>query len=125
MSLYRLSSAADSLEVIDRAAAAWLRGVVKKLKSGLPADLALGLAGPEARRERDKFVVMAATVLRKNDTLWSLAGRLAETIQAPAKRYQSPADQLVTELLQMAASAAPLPRSQRQLYAVLLNSWAK
>ncbi len=125
MSICRLSAASEALAVMDSELAGWLAGVIRKLKAGLPADQALELSGPGAKRERDRHIVMAATVLRQNDTLWSLAGRLAEFIASPSKRYPSEAEQLVEELLQMAASAAPLPRTQRHLYAVMLNSWDK
>ncbi len=122
MSLCRLSDAADSLEVIDRAAAAWLRSVVKKLKANVPAAQALEIAGPGAKRERDKYIIQAALVLRQDDTLWALAGKLSARIAAPAKRHPSEPDRLIGELLALASSAAPLPRTQRALYSVLLAS---
>ena len=119
MSLCRLSDCAEALELTHPTLGAWLQTVAKRIKHGLPAAAALELAGPGARRERDKYLCHAATVLRRDDTLWAWAGRLAGRINAPPRRNPD----LVDELLDMANQAAPLPRTQRQLYAVLLKNW--
>lgn len=119
MSLCRLRDCAEALELMRPDLAAWIRSVAKRIKVGLPASQALELSGPGARRERDKYLIHAATVLRRDETLWALAGRLADRIKAPPRRHPD----LVDELLALASQAAPLPRSQRSLYALLLKTW--
>ena len=121
MSLCRLADCAEALEVMRPDLAAWLQTVAKRIKAGLPASQALELAGPGARRERDKYLLHAAVVLRQRDTLWALAGRLAGRINAPPRRHPDLAD----ELLDMASQAAPLPRSQRSIYSILLKNWCR
>lgn len=122
MSICRIRDCAEALEVMRPDLAAWLSDVARKIAAGLPAGMALEIKGPGAKRERDKLLLQAATVLRQDDTFWSLAGKLAARIAAPARRHPSEADRLIGELLALAA-AAPLPRTQRQLYAVLLKHW--
>ena len=121
MSVCRLQDAAEALELMRPDLAAWLQTVAKKIKAGLPASQALELAGPGAKRERDKYLCHAAVVLRQADTLWALAGRLADRINAPPRRRPD----LVDELLDMASQAAPLPRSQRSIYSILLKNWCR
>ena len=116
MSLCRLVDASLALREISPDLACWLATAAERLRHGLPPALALELAGPGARRERDKFLVQAAVVLREPDeTTWHLAGRLAARVGQNRHR------DLVQALLDRANEAATLPRSQRQLYALLID----
>lgn len=115
MSLCRLVDASRALREISPDLARWLATAAERLRRGLPPALALELAGPGARRERDRYLVQAATALRQEgETKWALAGRLSARINAAPRR------DLVGELLVLSSQAAPLPTSQRRLYDALL-----
>lgn len=117
MSICRLVDASRALREISPDLARWLATAAERLRRGLPPALALELAGPGARRERDRYLVQAAIAMRQeNETLWRLAGRLAARINAAPRR------DLVGELLVLASQAAPLPTSQRRLYDALQAS---
>ena len=115
MSLCRLVDASRALREINPDLARWLATAAERLRHGLPPAIALELAGPGARRERDRYLVQAATALRQEgETKWALAGRLSARINAAPRR------DLVGELLVLSSQAAPLPTSQRRLYDALL-----
>ena len=115
MSICRLIDASRALADINPDLARWLATAAERLRRGLPASIALELSGGPARRERDRYLVQAATALRQEgETKWALAGRLSARINAAPRR------DLVAELLALASQAAPLPTSQRRLYDALL-----
>ena len=115
MSICRLVDASRALREANPDLARWLATAAERLRRGLPPALALELAGPGARRERDRYLVQAATALRQEgETKWALAGRLSARINAAPRR------DLVGELLVLSSQAAPLPTSQRRLYDALL-----
>ena len=117
MSICRLTAASQALREINPDLARWLATAAERLRRGLPPALALELAGPGARRERDRYLCQAATALREDgETVWHLSGRLAARINAAPRR------DLVGELLVLSSQAAPLPTSQRRLYDALQAS---
>ena len=116
MSLCRLVDASRALREISPDLARWLATAAERLRHGLPPALALELAGPGARRERDRYLVQAAIAMREDgETLWHLSGRLSARVGQT--RYRD----LVQKLLVLASQAAALPRSQRQIYNLLLD----
>ena len=116
MSLCRLVDASRALREVNPDLARWLATAAERLRHGLPPALALELAGPGARRERDRYLCQAATALREDgETVWHLSGRLAARVGQTRHR------DLVQELLVLATQAAPLPRSPRQIYSILLD----
>ena len=117
MSICRLVDASRALREISPDLARWLATAAERLRRGLPPALALELAGPGARRERDRYLVQAAIALREDgETLWHLSGRMAARVGQT--RYRD----LVQELLVIASQAAPLPTSQRRIYDALQAS---
>ena len=118
MSVCRLQSAARALGKVDPDLAEWLAGVVRKIKAGLPPIQAMELAGSGARRERDRLMAQAATCLRDPDeTWWSVSRRLAQRVTAPPRRPPDTIDLLLAK----AGEAAPVPKSARRIYDVLLS----
>ena len=116
MSTCRLIAASLALREVNPDLARWLATAAERLRHGLPPALALELAGPAAKRRRDAYLCQAAVVLREPDeTTWHLAGRLAARVGQNRHR------DLVQALLDRANEAATLPRSQRQLYALLID----
>ncbi len=116
MSLCRLVDASRALREVNPDLARWLATAAERLRHGLPPALALELAGPGARRERDRYLVQAAIAMREDgETLWHLSGRLSARVGQT--RYRD----LVQKLLVLASQAAALPRSQRQIYNLLLD----
>lgn len=117
MSLCKLTAAARALSAVDQDLATWLMAAIARLREGTPPGQALELSGPAARRERDKFLTQAAVYLRKSDeSLWSLAGTIANRVGQ--RRFRDTPQQL----LNLANEAAPLPKTQRQLYTLLLEN---
>ena len=116
MSIHRLVAASHALREISPDLARWLATAAERLRHGLPASIALELSGPAAKRRRDAHLRQAAVALREPDeTTWHLAGRLAARVGQNRHR------DLVQALLDRANEAATLPRSQRQLYALLID----
>ena len=117
MSLCRLSDCAEALEVMRPDLAAWLQTVAKRIKHGLPAAAALELVGSSARKERDRLLAMAAVTLRQpEETWWQVSQRLASRITTPPRRHPDTTDRLLAQ----AGEVAPLPRSARRIYDLLL-----
>ncbi len=118
MSLARLEAASQALTAIDPDAAAWLAGACRGMRRGLPVSLALGINGPAARRERDRWLRQAALLLhRPGETCWGVCGRLAARIGQTRHR------DVISELLERANDAASVPESQRQLFNLLREAW--
>lgn len=115
MSIARLEAASRALAEIDRELAGWLASVVKKMKRGLPPSMALEVAGPGARRQRDRLIFQAACLLRESgDTWFRVAERLAARVEN--SRFRD----AVASLLAAAGEAYRVPRSQRGIYNVIL-----
>lgn len=118
MSVCRLQAAAAELAAVNPELSAYLDRAAEGLKHGLSPALALELAGPAALRRRNRFLTQAGLCLRRDgESLWAMAGRLAKRINSAHRR-----DDLVGELLDSAAASAPVPRSHRQIYAIVLEN---
>ncbi|MTW22804.1 hypothetical protein [Allochromatium palmeri] len=111
MTIERLELAAKL--VADPDLQAWLSGAARKIAHGLPADQALDLSGPGARREADRLMWYAARILADDDrlSLWSAAGRIAAW-----RRGGSCVPGEVARLLESSHHAASVPSTQRGVY---------
>jgi hypothetical protein len=117
VSVCRIEDAAAALAGINPGLSAWLAAAARRLRAGLPAAAALELAGVGAVRERDKWLLMAARIMRQQDeTMWHLAGRIAARLARP------PRADAIGELLTKAGAASRLPGTQRRIYGILLEA---
>lgn len=96
----------------------WCKDAAQMITAGLPADLALGLRGPLAIRARDKLL-RAAAPLTGRETTWQQAGALAAILNRLDRIRRTPT--AVDQLLIDAEEHTPCPRSQRQLYTILIT----
>ncbi|MCF7984320.1 MAG: hypothetical protein K9L70_07945 [Thiohalocapsa sp.] len=125
MTLDRLRAAAGELADIDPDLARWLADAARGITHGLPADAALGISGPGALRQRDKYILQAALALdMPAASLWRRAQVLADRA-ARLHRRRHPAEgqaALVDELLAEAERCAKLPGA-RQIFNILRDRW--
>lgn len=96
MSLCRLADCSQELAKVNPDLAAWLAGVARKIRHGLPPGQALELVGSSARKERDRLLVQAGICLqRPGETWWQVAQRLAKRITSPPPRRPDTIDLLL------------------------------
>lgn len=118
MSICRLADCAHELARVDPALGGWLAAAVRKIKNGLPPAAAFELSPSSARGERDRLLVQSAIVLRQpGESIWRVACRMAARIKGPTPRHPDIGD----ELLSMAGDTASLPRTPRQIAAILYD----
>jgi hypothetical protein len=120
MSLDRLMRAADALEGSPEGD--YLATAVRRMLAGLGADQALELCGPGAQRERDRLIGEAAALLE--GSAWRRA-RLLSGILARMDQGRTTGDGTLLEALSAAERAARVPRSDRQLFAIITEIEAR
>lgn len=120
MSLDRLMRAADALG--DSPEGVYLAQAVRRLVAGLGADQALELCGPGAQRERDRLIGEAAALLE--GSAWRRA-RLLAGILSRMDQGRTSGDSPLLEALSAAERVARVPRSDRQLFAIITEIEAR